>query len=233
MIFAVLRGILLFIVTTVVVFFVVQITILMDRGRWFEDFAEWFVIPISFGWSVGIVGYATHPSAKGLPKPWQDRLSKWFESWGLRGLIGLVTGLIVAWSFFLSVVFLTWIFGLVQWDTDARWRVAPAQRTKQTVAVSITVSAASSAFFASIVATLICPRWVKIQAISQFAAKRAVAGLVAGAWLGAGAGMALSILVDWGYLDWRSEQMVDLTAACCGSVGGILVAIALRLYFKS
>ena len=231
--YAVLRGVIVYLAVAALAFFAIQFTILFDRGRWFEDFEQWFLMPILCGLGPAIAAYASHPLAKGLPKPWQERIHRWFDYWGVRALIGVASGSAVAWSFFLAAVALTSVFGLADWSTT-RWRAAllQPQWTIEIVSVSMIVTAAACAWSTSILAAIVCPSWVKIQDIWKFASKRAVAGLIVGAWLGAGLGMAFCIVVDSGYLSRSDEQSVGLLAGCCGNLGGILVAGILRVYFK-
>ena len=195
---------------------------------------QWFSMPITCGIGPGIIAYATHPSAKGLPKPWQERFQRWFDYWGMRSLVGIASGGVVAWPFFLVAVAATSTFGLAHWDDPIRWRRFMSQPEWTIDIVTISTIVRSGVHI---------PYWHCVRGplsgvgrdskIWKFAARIAIAGLFIGAWIPDVLVWPSASWWTWGYVGRSHEQSINWLAGCCGVFGGIAVAVALRNYRKN
>lgn len=231
--FAVLRGLFFGVVAAPCGFVLgeamILAAILLDGPLQTQADDELHLVSIAYaamlGIGLGVVGYATHPSSKRLPKHVTDKLGTWADRFVPRIIVGSSFGWFAGFAVFYCGVGVCQMFALDPHQHIWNW---PQSNGTEIVARFVVDGASGAAFAAALLGTLMVPPAREPNFVKP-AVWNAILGAVAGTWLCSGAGLVVLNLVKWHYVD-LADDHATLLAIGAGLAAGTAAAIVLRVW---
>ncbi len=229
MIFALLRGLFLGALASVVGFLFVEGIILASPLPRMESDDALFLVQIPWVIGAAALGYATHPLAKRLPKGVEKRITALASRYGTRFLVGLAVGMFSAW--------LLWVIGAAACGLlpmlETKIELPPRVHKPEFLPVFTAIAVIAATFAGGMVGGVLAPpesEGNQGRPLTKVAVSSAIGGAIAGAWIGAGAGLALLNLAKWRRGYEPTEDMAAWLAIGAGLAAGVAAAIVLRMW---